>query len=105
MTIGEPDTSKYIDPNRSSYNNIYGTRDIFIFRFAETYLLRAEAEGRKGNYQAAINDINVLRQRAAFKAGQKRDEVLARLYPGHEKLSTAEQEYPYASAANTYDKI
>ena len=31
--------------------------------------------------------------------------MLARLYPGHEKLSTAEQEYPYASAANTYDKI
>lgn len=105
MTIGEPGTSKYIDPNRSSYNSIYGTRDIFIFRFAETYLLRAEAEGRKGNYQAAIDDINVLRQRAAFKAGQERNEVLARLYPGHEKLSTAEQEYPYKSAADTYDKI
>lgn len=105
MTIGEPGSSKYQDPNRSSYNAEYGTRDIPVFRYAETYLLRAEAEGRKGNYAAAVNDINQLRQRAAFKPDQVRAEVLARLYPGHENLSAAEQQYPYKAASNTYDKV
>lgn len=105
ITIGQPGSSKYIDPNRASYTSIYATRDVPIFRFAETYLLRAEAEGRKGDYQSAINDINVLRRRAAFKAGQQRDEVIARLYPGHEQLTNAEQEYPYAATGDSYDKI
>ena len=62
---------------------------------AETYLLRAEAYGRKGNYNAAIDDINKVRARAAFKAGETRAEVLARLQPGYEKLTQAEQQWPY----------
>lgn len=105
MTIGEPGSSKYQDPNRSSYNAEYGTRDIPVFRYAETFLLRAEAYGRKGNFAAAVNDINQLRQRAAFKQDQVRAEVLARLYPGHETLSAAEQQYPYKAAGNSYDKV
>lgn len=95
---GQPFTMKYDDPNRNSYNSYLSTRDIPIFRLSETYLIRAEAYGRKEGptSQNAINDINKVRERAAFKAGETRNEVLARLYPGHENLAQSEQKYPYA---------
>lgn len=105
MRSGYLGTLKYDDCNRSGANSAYGYKDVPIFRLAETYLLRAEANGRKGNYASAIEDINVLRQRAAYKLGEKRAEVIARLYPGHENLSTAEQQYPYTVAADAFDKI
>ena len=45
--------------------------------------------------QQAVDDINVVRTRAAYKAGENRAEVLARLYPGAENLDPAERSYPY----------
>ena len=39
-------------------------KDFPIMRFAEAYLLRAEARFRQGNNQGAADDINVLRDRA-----------------------------------------
>ncbi|MEP7258719.1 MAG: RagB/SusD family nutrient uptake outer membrane protein [Flavitalea sp.] len=41
-----------------------GNGDWYIFRLAETYLLRAEANYWKHNLTEAANDINVVRQRA-----------------------------------------
>ncbi len=38
--------------------------DWYVFRLAETYLLRAEAHVWKGNLAAAMEDINVVRKRA-----------------------------------------
>lgn len=52
-----PATVKYDEPNRSNYTHYESGRDVPLFRLAETYLLRAEAYGRKGNYNAAIDDI------------------------------------------------
>ena len=100
-----PSSRKFIDPNRSTVDNHFGTRDVAIFRLAETYLIRAEVFGRLGDYGNAINDINVLRARAAYKAGEKRAEVIARLYPGYEKLDQSERKFPYAALADTYSKI
>lgn len=105
MRTGYLATLKYDDCNRSSSNSIYGTKDVPVFRLAETYLLRAEAQGRQGNYASAISDINVLRERAAYKPGENRAEVLARLYPGHEALTLTEKQYPYAVVGDSYSKI
>ncbi|RLD23997.1 MAG: RagB/SusD family nutrient uptake outer membrane protein, partial [Bacteroidetes bacterium] len=41
-----------------------GPSDGYVFRLAETYLLRAEAYVWKGEWQKAADDINVIRQRA-----------------------------------------
>ncbi|MDR0572988.1 MAG: RagB/SusD family nutrient uptake outer membrane protein [Tannerella sp.] len=90
-----PGSLKYDDPNRASFGGSGGTRDIPVFRLAETYLLRAEAYGRKGDYGSAVQDINTIRMRAAFKSGENRAEVLARLQPGHENLTETEQQWPY----------
>jgi starch-binding outer membrane protein, SusD/RagB family len=38
--------------------------DQYMFRLAETYLLRAEAYARLGSYSSALADINVVRNRA-----------------------------------------
>lgn len=39
-------------------------KDVYVYRLAETYLLRAEAYHRSGNNQSAADDINVIRGRA-----------------------------------------
>lgn len=93
-----PATLKYDEPNRNNYTHYESGRDVPLFRLAETYLLRAEAYGRKGNYSAAIADINKVRARAAYKSGEKRAEVIALIQPGHEKLSQTEQQWPYEVA-------
>jgi hypothetical protein len=95
-----PCSKKHIDPNRGQTNSEYGTRNVTIFRLAETYLVRAEAYGRKGEMQQAIDDINVVRARAAYKAGENRAEIIARLYPGAETLDASERSYPYTVAAD-----
>jgi hypothetical protein len=44
-----------------------GPGDWYVYRLAETYLLRAEAYVWKGEWQKAANDINTIRQRANAK--------------------------------------
>lgn len=47
-------------------------RDVTMARLAETYLVRAECYVRQGQFGNAMNDINVVRQRAAWKSGENR---------------------------------
>src|SRR5690606_10588711 len=47
-------------------------RDVTMARLAETYLLRAECYVRLGQYGNAMNDINVVRERAEWKQGENR---------------------------------
>lgn len=101
---------KYVDPLRggspdeSNFNSENGTRDAILMRLAETYLVRAEAYGRKGQYAFAVNDINVLRQRAAYKAGEFRPNVLVEWEPKSTTLTVPERTAPYP-AQNSYSKI
>jgi starch-binding outer membrane protein, SusD/RagB family len=56
---------KFIDPRRPTIQWMEGSRDWFVFRLADTYLLRAEARFKQGNNTDAAADINVVRTRAA----------------------------------------
>lgn len=49
-----------------------GSRDIILARLGETYLVRAEIKVRLGDYDGAKDDINVLRRRGAWHAGENR---------------------------------
>jgi hypothetical protein len=47
-------------------------RDVIMARTGETYLVKAEAQVRMGQYSEAIATVNQLRKRAEFKAGEDR---------------------------------
>ncbi len=102
---------KWLDLNRGKGTdpNGNGAIDIPLFRLAETYLIRAEAYGRQGNFTAAIADLNVIRKRAAYHAGEKRNEVLCTLEPavitGRLSIPAAEKVAPYTVATDAYSKI
>lgn len=68
-----PMVNKFFDPNAlaagNNENNYTSTRDIFIFRLAETYLIAAEAYFKSGQIEASVEKLNAVRQRAA-KSGQ-----------------------------------
>jgi starch-binding outer membrane protein, SusD/RagB family len=104
-------SKKYVDPTRggsadeANFNSENGTRDAILMRLAETFLIRAEAYGRKGQYTEAVNDINVLRQRAAYKPGESRPNVLVEYEPGATALPANEKIAPYAVTANSYNAI
>jgi hypothetical protein len=60
---------KWLDQTRADPNTFPGHRDRWLWRLADVYLLRAEANIRAGRPAEAIADFNVLRTRAA-KTGQ-----------------------------------
>ena len=48
----------------ADYNSAYASTDFPIFRLADAYLMRAESEYNLGDANAAVADINVIRERA-----------------------------------------
>jgi hypothetical protein len=64
-----PTLLKWLDQTRADPNTFPGHRDRWLWRLADVYLMRAEANIRAGRPAEGIADLNVLRQRAA-KAGQ-----------------------------------
>jgi starch-binding outer membrane protein, SusD/RagB family len=64
--------SKFEDGSRSA-EKTDSYRDVIMARTGETYLIKAEALARKGNYPSAINVVNQLRARAQWKEGEDRE--------------------------------
>jgi hypothetical protein len=65
---------KFYDPNavfHGNTTNYTGTRDIFLYRLAETYLIAAEAYFKVGNSTKAAERINSIRKRAALPGKQE----------------------------------
>jgi hypothetical protein len=63
-----PYVKKFADPNRPSTQDP-STRPIVIARFAEVYMIAAEAAFKMNNKVAAADMLNVLRKRAAYRTG------------------------------------
>ena len=66
-TGGWPHYKLWIPDNQNAQPS-GGHTDWYVFRLAETYLLRAEAYFWKGELQKAADDINAVRARAGAKA-------------------------------------
>ncbi|MFT3825327.1 MAG: RagB/SusD family nutrient uptake outer membrane protein [Chitinophagaceae bacterium] len=67
-----PGLRKWVDPLRPTTNETNGGRDWMVMRYGETLLLLAEAYGRKGDFTNAAKYINMVRERAAYKAGENK---------------------------------
>jgi hypothetical protein len=62
---------KHLDPVKfGDVGSEVGSRDGLLFRFGETYLIAAEAYGRKGDFATAVARLNLLRKRAAYREGE-----------------------------------
>ncbi len=59
-----PYLTKYLDPTRPDVNYEAGSKDVFVYRLAETYLLAAEAAFLLGKTENAANYLNMVRKRA-----------------------------------------
>ncbi|MGZ8511646.1 MAG: RagB/SusD family nutrient uptake outer membrane protein, partial [Chitinophagaceae bacterium] len=74
-----PSVRKFDDSTRIDLND-YSDRPYILFRFAELYLIAAEAAIKGGGTpQDAADMINVLRTRAALKLGQTPAEYAANI--------------------------
>ena len=72
-----PNLRKFNDSTRADLND-YSDRPYILFRFADVYLIAAEAAAKGGaTNQDAADMINVLRTRAALKANQTPAEYAA----------------------------
>ncbi|MBC7651576.1 MAG: RagB/SusD family nutrient uptake outer membrane protein [Deinococcales bacterium] len=66
---------KWMDGVRltNTANEARGIRNGTLARLGETYLILAEAYGRKGDYANALVNINIIRARAAYKTGEPKN--------------------------------
>lgn len=67
-----PSYRYHLDPYRSSVATTVGTREFVLMWYSESFLIAAEAYGRKGDYNKAVEYINAVRRRAAYKEGEEK---------------------------------
>lgn len=60
-----PTLNKHMDPKRPTIQWEPGSRDYFLMRLADAYLMRAEMRLKQGNITGATADVNVIRTRSA----------------------------------------
>jgi starch-binding outer membrane protein, SusD/RagB family len=61
-----PTLQKFFDTKRPDLTYEPGSRDFFVFRLADVYLMLAEASLQSGNVADAVTAINMVRYRAGF---------------------------------------
>jgi starch-binding outer membrane protein, SusD/RagB family len=103
-----PYMKKWADPSRANPNDP-STRPVVILRFAEVYLIAAEAAFKGGGTsQQAADMINLLRKRAAFRTNTtvtSTTTVTSDLYPPGINLAIAETNMTITAAQVTLDFI
>jgi hypothetical protein len=72
-----PTLKKFLDPGRPDRQWAAGSRDFVIMRLADAYLIRAEAKLFLGNAEGAAEDLNVVRERAAWEGEEAAMEISA----------------------------
>lgn len=84
--------AKFSDPIRltTTNNEAKGIRNGTLARLADTYLVIAETYGRKNDYTTALNYVNILRRRAAYKANEDRSSQIWRFMGGPNTLANTE---------------
>lgn len=70
-----PTLNKWIDPKRPTIQWEPGSRDMFLMRLGDAYLMRAEMRLKQSNLQGAADDINVLRDRSARPGRQAQNRI------------------------------
>ncbi|CAN5265310.1 hypothetical protein BH09BAC4_BH09BAC4_03930 [soil metagenome] len=94
--------SKFIDGSRNAVASQFGQRDGILARLAETYLIAAEANGRLGQYAAALPYLNKVRDRAAYKAGEDRSTYVDGGLAYKNNIAANTAQYVSYSDKNTY---
>ncbi|WP_095533212.1 RagB/SusD family nutrient uptake outer membrane protein [Jiulongibacter sediminis] len=61
-----PTLKKFFDTKRSDRTEPRGSRDYFVWRLADIYLMRAEANLALGKKAEATADVNIIRERAGW---------------------------------------
>lgn len=72
-----PAVKKFMDPSRGANFNDPSSRPVVIYRFAEVYLIGAEAAFKAGQIANARDLLNVVRRRAAFRPSNTADQNAA----------------------------
>ena len=70
-----PTLTKFFDTKRPDRTYEQGSRDYFVFRLADTYLMLAEAQLLTGKTAEATAALNMVRRRAAFAGKEKAMEI------------------------------
>jgi len=70
-----PTLQKFFDPLRPDMTYENGSRDYFVHRLADTYLMLAEAQVKLGKQAEAVAAINMVRVRAAAKGKEENMKV------------------------------
>lgn len=73
---------KWLDDQRPDINYQAGSRNFHRMRLAETYLIAAEAYGRKGDWTNALKYINIVRKRAAWAEGEAKAQQVYKIDGG-----------------------
>ncbi|WP_162053485.1 RagB/SusD family nutrient uptake outer membrane protein [Pontibacter pamirensis] len=72
-----PALTKHLDAGRVDRTQFEGGRDYIAFRLADTYLMLAEAQLQVGQTAEAVENINMVRRRAAWPGKESEMEITA----------------------------
>ncbi|AGA79342.1 RagB/SusD family nutrient uptake outer membrane protein [Echinicola vietnamensis] len=70
-----PTLNKHLDPGRQDKTQAEGGRDYIAFRLADTYLMLAEAQFQQDKIDEALENINMIRRRAAWPGKEAEMEI------------------------------
>ena len=89
---------KWLDTQRPDMNYQAGSRNFHRMRLAETYLIAAEAYGRKADWTNALKYINIVRKRAAWAEGEAKAPQVYKIDGGTNTTTNTQTEMTVTAA-------